>query len=307
MARYSRLALAGAALGALIATGALAAGGGGGGGGDMPSASGPMYDPAAEYAKGVAAMNEKKWRDAERAFDRVVDVLPKNAEAWRLFALANLQQNDFKGAKKGYEKALKLEPDNIAARQGLGLALAALKDAKAQEQLAWLKQKAAACGETCAQAAELKAATQAVESALAGATPSAALPPNLLFAGPEAGDAAYVQAVSLINEKRYDEALEELAAAREAFGPHPDILTYQGYAWRKKGDFGKAETYYRAALDIAPDHRGATEYYGELKVEKGDLDGAKAMLVRLERVCTFGCPEAEELRRWIAAGGEPQG
>jgi Tfp pilus assembly protein PilF len=90
------------------------------------------------------------------------------------------------------------------------------------------------------------------------------------------------------------------------FGPHPDILTYEGYAWRKKGDWNRAETYYRQALAIAPQHRGATEYYGELKVERGDLAGAKLMLTKLDGICAYGCAEAEELRRWIDHRGDPQ-
>ncbi|MEO8115177.1 MAG: tetratricopeptide repeat protein, partial [Phenylobacterium sp.] len=76
--------------------------------------------------------------------------------------------------------------------------------------------------------------------------------------------------------------------------------------WRKKGDYARAESYYRQALAIAPEHRGATEYYGELKVERGDLAGARVLLAKLDRVCAYGCAEAEELRRWIDAGGEPQ-
>lgn len=127
----------------------------------------------------------------------------------------------------------------------------------------------------------------------------------MLFAGAEAGDQAYIAAVSLINEGRYDEALASLDQARTVFGPHPDILTYQGYTWRKKGDLDRAETYYRQALAVFPDHIGATEYYGELKVERGDLAGAKVMLAKLDRLCAFGCAEAEELRRWIDAGAEP--
>ena len=136
--------------------------------------------------------------------------------------------------------------------------------------------------------------------------PSAALErASGLLASAGDGDAAYVQAVSLINEHRYDEALASLAAARLTFGPHPDLLTYQGYTWRKKGQLDRAEGYYRQALAIAPNHRGATEYYGELKVERGDTAGAKLMLARLDQLCTFGCAEAEELRRWIDVGGDP--
>jgi hypothetical protein len=30
------------------------------------------------------------------------------------------------------------------------------------------------------------------------------------------------------------------------------------------------------------------------------------MLAKLDRNCAFACAEAEELRRWIDAGGEPR-
>lgn len=305
MARFREILSAGVAFSLALGGAAFAAGGGGGGGGgmDMPSASGPTYDPAVEYAKGVSALNGQNYKDAEKSFKRVVESAPTSAEAWRLLGVANLAQNDFKGARRAYEKAVKHGPDDISARQGLGVSLAGLKDAKVQEQLDWLKAKSDACAETCGDAAALKAALTAVESAKTAA-PSAAMHRPLLFA--QAGDHAYLQAVGMINEKRYDEALASLDRAREAFGPHPDVLTYQGYAWRKKGAFDRAETYYRQALAIAPDHRGATEYYGELKVERGDMDGAKTMLARLDRSCAYGCAEAEELRRWIDAGGEPK-
>ena len=135
--------------------------------------------------------------------------------------------------------------------------------------------------------------------------PSAQLDRSMLFGGAKVGDAAYVQAVSLINERRYDEALASLSKAAAVFGPHPDILTYEGYAWRKKGDYARAERYYQQALAVAPDHIGATEYYGELKVARGDIKGARMMLARLDKLCAYGCADAEELRRWIDAGGDP--
>jgi len=271
----------------------------------MPSASAPAYDPAADYVKAVAALNDGRFKDAERSLERVTDAAPKYAEAWRLLGQANAGQSDWKGARKAYERAVKLEPDSVAAHGGLGLALAGLEDPRAQGELDWLKARTASCGGTCAEAEALKTATEAIEQAIAGAAPAAAARP-MLFAGPASGDAAYLSAVALINERRYDEALAELDAAQAAFGPHPDILTYQGYAWRRKGALDRAEAYYRQALAVAPDHRGATEYYGELKVERGDLAGARVMLARLDRICAFGCAEAEELRRWIDAGHAPQ-
>ncbi len=290
------------------ALGALAAGSGGGGGGEMPSASAPSYDPAAEYQKALNALRAKYYKTAARAAQHVTEAAPKNLDGWRMLGVAQAGAENWKGARKAYERAVKLAPDDVPSHAGLGVALGRLQDAKAQAELDWLKARAAACGASCGEAASLSAMTHEVESAISGAAPkpSAALErASGLLASAGDGDAAYVQAVSLINEHRYDEALASLAAARLTFGPHPDLLTYQGYTWRKKGQLDRAEGYYRQALAIAPNHRGATEYYGELKVERGDTAGAKLMLARLDQLCTFGCAEAEELRRWIDVGGDP--
>ena len=290
------------------ALGALAAGSGGGGGGEMPSASAPSYDPAAEYQKALNALRAKDYKTAARAAQHVTEAAPKNLDGWRMLGVAQAGAENWKGARKAYERAVKLAPDDVPSLAGLGVALARLRDARAQSELDWLKARAVACGAGCGDAASLAAMAHEVESAMAGAAPkpSAALErASGLLASAGDGDAAYVQAVSLINEHRYDEALASLAAARLTFGPHPDLLTYQGYTWRKKGQLDRAEGYYRQALAIAPNHRGATEYYGELKVERGDTAGAKLMLARLDRLCTFGCAEAEELRRWIDVGGDP--
>ena len=298
---------------AALSGSALASGGGSSGGGgspEMPSASGPQYDPAAEYAKAITALQAKDYKAAARAADHVTQAAPQSADGWRILGAARAGSSDWKGARRAYEKAVKLAPDDASGHAGLGQALGNLKDAKAQAELDWLKAKAQSCGAACP--ADLQAMTGMVEGAMAaapaaGPKPSALLDSrSLLFAGPKAGDAAYIQAVSLINERRYDEALASLADAQAVFGPHPDILTYEGYAWRKKGDYARAESYYRQALAIAPNHVGATEYYGELKVARGDIAGARLMLARLDRICAYGCADAEELRRWIDAGGDPQ-
>ena len=165
--------------------------------------------------------------------------------------------------------------------------------------LADLTARDAACAGTCPQAADLKAAVAAVTAAIGAPTAAVDARPSLLFADTKGGDSAYLTAVALINERRFDAAILSLKQAEAAFGAHPDVLTYLGFANRKLGRFDVAEGYYRAALALAPKHRGATEYYGELKVERGDLAGARAMLAKLDQMCGFGCAEADELRRWV--------
>ncbi|HEY3798841.1 MAG TPA: tetratricopeptide repeat protein [Caulobacteraceae bacterium] len=304
----------------LVAAPALsvASGMGGGGGGGMPSGgampSGPQYDPVQEYQLGQSDLQAGKYRSASDHFQNVIDATPDSADAWFMLGMSRTGSGDEKGAEHAYEKAVKLDGASIDAHRELALALIKLKQPdKANAELAVLQGKATACNNSCPQAADLKAAIDAINAAMAppataGApAPAAAnpMPDSLSLASPQTGDGAYVRAVSLINERRWDEALASLDKAALAIGPHPDILTYEGYVWRHKGDWARAEAYYQQALAIDPNHRGATEYYGELKVLKGDMAGARTMLARLDAACTYGCAEAEELRLWIDRGGDP--
>lgn len=289
--------------GALLA----AAGGGGSSSSSAPSMSAPQFDAAAEYRKGMEALQANRFAEAKRAFDNVLSVAPRDPNTNYLAGLANAGLNDLKGARKHYEKAVKADKDMVLAHRELAITYAKLGERpKAEAELAILTQLNTACAGSCEKAADLGAAIAAVQAALAAA-PSARLEtrPSLLFASASAGDRSYLQAVGMINEGRYEDAIASLHRARAAFGAHPDILTYLGFANRKLGRFDSAETYYRRALAVAPNHKGATEYYGELMVERGDLAGAGAMLAKLDAICDYGCAEADELRRWIDAGQSP--
>jgi len=286
---------------------ALASGGGMSGGGQMPSIAAPSYDPVEEYRRGAAAYQAGKFRDAARNFEHVTEVQPKVASVWFMLGMARAGAGDVKGAAHAYEKAVKLDPAPVPPHREYAVTLAKLKQTdKAAAELAMLKARAEACNATCPEAADLTAAVTAVQQAMAGGAPTASLaaPASLVFAS-AAGDAAYERAVGLINQRRWADALAALDAAQTVFGPHPDVLTYKGYVWRRLGQWDRAEGYYRAALAVAPNHRGAREYYGELKVLRGDLAGARAMLAGIEAECSFGCAEAEELRLWIDHGGDP--
>jgi tetratricopeptide (TPR) repeat protein len=289
--------------------------GGGGGFGSMPSMSAPAYDPVQEYQHAVQFLQDGKYKDAERALNHVLDSAPKEPNTLYMMGLAKAGENDPKAALRFFERTVKADPDHIGGRRQLALTEAKLGQGdKAKSDLASLKARADTCGGTCPDAGQLKAAVTEVEAAVttpaAGAPtssgPAAAVTPSsLMFAAPDRGDQAYLSAVRLINLHRYDAALDELKAAQIAFGPHPDILTYMGYVNRKLGRLDAAEQFYHEVFALAPNHVGATEYYGELKVERGDIAGAKLMLAKLETVCTYGCVEENDLRRWIAAGREP--
>ncbi|MGH6786299.1 MAG: tetratricopeptide repeat protein [Novosphingobium sp.] len=289
-------------LGGSLAVPARADGGGGGGGGAMPGADTPRYDPAVEYQNGVTAYQAKDYKAAVTAFKRVVSAAPKHAPAQYLLAASYLGQGDYKKAKKPLEAAVKADPALVEAQRDLGVTYAALGEAaKAAEQREVITQQKAACAATCPDAGRLDAAIAAIDAAIAGPPPQALGPGQL--APPASIDRSYVEAVSLINEGRYEAAIAGLEAALWRAGPHPDLVTYLGFANRKLRRYEAARGWYEMALAVAPEHRGALEYYGELKLELGDVAGARAHLARLDALCGFGCAQADELRGWIEGKG----
>jgi len=102
-----------------------------------------------------------------------------------------------------------------------------------------------------------------------------------------------------IKAEKYDQAIKQLQAANDTSSA--DWNNLMGYSLRKKQppDLVGAEQYYQTALKIDPNHRGALEYYGKLKLINNDLTGAEALLARLDKICTFGCEEYSDLKAAI--------
>lgn len=297
--------LAGSILGsaALIGLSSVhAAGGGGGGGGSAPSQSAPRYDAAAEYQKGVNALQAKDYKKAVAAFRRSITAAPQNGNSHYFLGVSYMGQENYKKASKSLKKAIRINANMIDAHRDLAISYHKLDQGeKAQTVLSDLESLNERCAGACAENTQLTNAITTVKTMLSGGQASIEDGAQLANLNAQAGDKIYVGAVALINEKKYDAAIAELELASQNLGPHPDVLTYLGFANRKLKNFDVAETYYKQALAADPNHLGANEYFGELMIERGDMDGAKTQLAKLDALCSFGCYEAEELRRWIAA------
>lgn len=179
-AALALLASAAWAQGGMASPGAMPSHGGGGPGGlgsmsaAMPGAAQPRYNAAAEYAKAIAAMKAQQFKQAALAAGHVTQVAPRNPDGWRLLGAAHAGEENWKGSRRAFERALRLVPDDPAAHAGLGLALANLGDPKAREQLDWLLARSSACGDTCPDAQRLQRYAAAVEGAIRAPAAAAA-------------------------------------------------------------------------------------------------------------------------------------
>lgn len=110
----------------------------------------------------------------------------------------------------------------------------------------------------------------------------------------------YGKAVTLIKAGKYQSAIPLLEKAAAKDPKNADVQNYLGYSHRKLKRFDVALKHYHAALRIAPKHRGANEYLGELYLQTGKLAKAEERLEVLDSACFLGCEEYSELKKAIA-------
>ncbi len=298
-------------------TPAIANGGGGGGGGSI--SSGKRVDAAESYREGVEALKAGDYRTAEKRFEEVLSVAKDMPEANYYMGLAKVGREKDKASVRFFNRAIKERPDFIEAREQVALVyIRTERPEEAEKQLVALKDMLASCANNGCEEVVMTRTEQAianVEAALGVNTEEDADPTEesdemsrlpgaidrfVRLAPLSVGDTRYIEAVKLINQEKYTEAITDLYKAQAIVGPHPDILNYLGFAHRKLNRFDEAKEYYALALKIDPEHLGVTEYLGELYLETGELAKAKRQLARLDKLCTFGCAEREDLARLIA-------
>lgn len=303
-----KLSLIALALACVGAPAALADGGGGG------MATGPTTSPRQDYAgayqSGIAALQAQNYREAIRHLRIARRAAPNDGVINFALGLAYVGAGETDDARTTLERAARATNAPPGARLQLGLLYLQSGDREgAVEQQTHLAETIRNCDARCGdeRRAQLQAAHDQLTQALNPPEDAPAADPattGWTFPSVEEGRVAYADAVGLINQERYGEALDALARAQAAVGPHPDVLNYMGFASRKLDRFDDALAYYSQALAIDPAHLGATEYLGELYIQMGDINRARRQLARLDALCAYGCAQREELARWIAAASE---
>lgn len=275
-------------------------------------------DAAAAYRDGIAALQAHNYHEAVRQLRIAQRGARNNGQVNYVLGLASYLDNDKDGARTALERAVRASDTPADARAVLGIVYLQLGDQPhALEQQAALQTALSGCDAACGDTrrAELQRALDKLNQAMAPPAPAAApdstTPPPAAntpssWTLPNYGDGrgAYAEAVGYINQQRWGDAFVSLEHAQAAVGPHPDVLNYMGFVSRKMGHFNDAFAYYGQALAIDPNHLGANEYLGELYVQLGMFDRARAQLARLDQLCAYGCVQREELAHWINASAQ---
>ncbi len=103
----------------------------------------------------------------------------------------------------------------------------------------------------------------------------------------------------LIKLEKFAEAHKMLKKMKKVVTDEADRLNLLGYTARKSGDFNTAGDYYQQALALNPRHTGALEYQGELFLQLGKIDLAKANLAKIDKICWLPCNAERELKKAI--------
>ena len=128
-------------------------------------------------------------------------------------------------------------------------------------------------------------------------------------AGLANGQQVDARAQALVAEGRTQLAAGDVQGAIDSFEAalviepgHSDIYVHLAEAAREDGLQGKAIRYYRDALKHDPENVAAISGEGEALAEKGAIDNARELLVRVQDLCGGECMEATQLAAAIERG-----
>ncbi len=114
--------------------------------------------------------------------------------------------------------------------------------------------------------------------------------------------ASYAEAKAMIDAGNFPTALPVLLTITTEDPQNADAWNLLGFTHRKLGNNDDSAQAYLVALKINPNHLGALEYQGELFINTGQMDLAKANLAKLQGLCGT-CEEYEDLDKALKAAG----
>ena len=117
--------------------------------------------------------------------------------------------------------------------------------------------------------------------------------------GPYSPTSRFKDINKLIKLEKFAEAHKMLKSLKKVNTDEADRLNLLGFTARKSGDLDAAGDYYQQALALNPRHTGALEYQGELFIQLGKIELAKANLAKIDKICWLPCNAERDLKNAI--------
>jgi len=224
----------------------------------LPGARAQGDADAARLERVAALISGDRIQEAEQQLNSILKAKPEDALALNLLGTVRAKQGRLDEAEALFARALRVDREFVGAHMNLAY-LYLLKGAPEKT------------------VAELKEVHRLV---------------------PEDADVSYKLAHLLLTLGRLDECVVFVAEARQVTQLTPPLLTVLGDAYLKKGDAGKAEESYRAALDAQNNNADALLGLALVSQSKGD---AKAASLYLSRARELVADSPELLYRFAVA------
>ncbi|PYS78608.1 MAG: hypothetical protein DMF66_05790, partial [Acidobacteria bacterium] len=206
----------------------------------LPGARAQGDADAARLERVAALISGDRIQEAEQQLNSILKAKPEDALALNLLGTVRAKQGRLDEAEALFARALRVDREFVGAHMNLAY-LYLLKGAPEKT------------------VAELKEVHRLV---------------------PEDADVSYKLAHLLLTLGRLDECVVFVAEARQVTQLTPPLLTVLGDAYLKKGDAGKAEESYRAALDAQNNNADALLGLALVSQSKGDAKAASLYLSR---------------------------
>jgi tetratricopeptide (TPR) repeat protein len=121
-------------------------------------------------AEGKTAEAAKRFAKALERFEEAVKLDAAYADGWNMVGYCARQVGDLNRAFDAYDRALAIDPDHEEAHEDLGEAYLAIGNVeKAEEQLAWLREKGSEEAEELAEAIAKAASSRGAKAGAGGA------------------------------------------------------------------------------------------------------------------------------------------
>jgi Flp pilus assembly protein TadD len=86
-----------------------------------PALADARKDAKSQVEFGIGMAQRGLWREATYRWQRAVEIDPTYPAAWNNLAIAHEHEGRFEEARKAYEKAVSLDPENLLIRQNFDL------------------------------------------------------------------------------------------------------------------------------------------------------------------------------------------